>query len=168
MGCVMPISGIYRIQAFLGLIYVCAGSAKLLGADIMVEASRLTAPAVLLRTSWVAPGTLVIPYGTISAVELSLTEVMDKIVVDDWGQATVGPYGALRAHVDQGLLTRERVYAELGQIVAGNMPGREHADERILFWHRGLATTDVAVAHLVWRRAEAIGAGTLLTYREDS
>jgi ornithine cyclodeaminase len=110
----------------------------------------------------------VIPYGTISAVELSLTEVMDKIVVDDWGQATVGPYGALRAHVDQGLLTRERVYAELGQIVAGNMPGREHADERILFWHRGLATTDVAVAYLVWRRAEALGAGTLLTYRDDS
>jgi ornithine cyclodeaminase len=147
---------------------VATPEAALEGADIMVEASRLTAPAVLLRTSWVAPGTLVIPYGTISAVELSLTEVMDKIVVDDWGQATVGPYGALRAHVDQGLLTRERVYAELGQIVAGNMPGREHADERILFWHRGLATTDVAVAYLVWRRAEALGAGTLLTYRDDS
>jgi ornithine cyclodeaminase len=147
---------------------VATPEAALEGADIMVEASRLTAPTVLLRTSWVAPGTLVIPYGTISAVELSLTEVMDKIVVDDWGQATVGPYGALRAHVDQGLLTRERVYAELGQIVAGNMPGREHADERILFWHRGLATTDVAVAYLVWRRAEALGAGTLLTYRDDS
>ncbi|TMC99099.1 MAG: ornithine cyclodeaminase family protein [Chloroflexi bacterium] len=137
------------------------------GADIMVEASRLTAPAVLLRTSWVALGTLVIPYGTISAVELSLTDVMDKVVVDDWGQATVGPFGALRAHVDQGLLTRERIHAELGEIVAGKRPGRERADERILFWHRGLATTDVAVAHLVWRRAEAIGAGTVLTYRDE-
>jgi uncharacterized membrane protein YphA (DoxX/SURF4 family) len=34
----MPISGFYRVQAVLGLIYVCAGSAKLLGADVMVEA----------------------------------------------------------------------------------------------------------------------------------
>ena len=34
----MPITGLYRVQAFLGLIYLCAGSAKLLGADIMVEA----------------------------------------------------------------------------------------------------------------------------------
>jgi len=93
--------------------------------------------------------------------------VMDKVVVDDWGQATVGPFGALRAHVDQGLLTRERIHAELGEIVAGKRPGRERADERILFWHRGLATTDVAVAHLVWRRAEAIGAGTVLTYRDE-
>jgi len=87
--------------------------------------------------------------------------------VDDWGQATVGPFGALRAHVDNGLLTRERVHAELGQIVAGKRPGRERAEERILFWHRGLATTDVAVACLVWRRAEALGAGTLFTYREE-
>lgn len=142
--------------------------AALDGADIMVEASRLTVPTVLLRTAWVVPGTLVVPYGTISAVELSLTEVMDKIVVDDWGQATVGPFGALRAHVDTGLLTQDRVHAELGQIVAGHRPGRETPEERILFWHRGLATTDLAVAHLVWRRAEARGVGTVLTYREAS
>jgi len=144
---------------------VATPEAALVGADIMVEATRLTAPTVLLRTEWVAAGTLVVPYGTISAVELSLTAVMDKIVVDDWGQATVGPFGALRAHVDSGLLTRDRVHAELGEIVAGRRPGRETPDERILFWHRGLATTDLAVAHLVWQRAEARGVGTVLTYR---
>jgi ornithine cyclodeaminase len=141
-----------------------AGTA-LRGADIMVEASRLAEPAVLLRTEWVQPGTLVIPYGTISAVELSLTDVMDKIVVDDWGQATVGPFGALRPHVQAGLLTRDRVHAELGEIVAGHKPGRERSVERILFWHRGLATTDLAVAHLIWKRAEAENAGTMLDYR---
>ena len=45
----------------------------LVGADIMVEATRLTTPTVLLRTEWVTSGTLVIPYGTVSAVDLSLT-----------------------------------------------------------------------------------------------
>ena len=141
--------------------------AALKGADIMVEATRLTSPTVLLRTEWVTPGTLVVPYGTISAVELSLTAVMDKIVVDDWGQATVGPYGSLRAHVDSGLLTRERVHAELGEIVTGHRAGRETSEERILFWHRGLATTDLAVAHMIWRRAEALGVGTVLTYHDS-
>ena len=34
------------------------------------------------------------PYGTVSAVELSLTDIMDKIVVDDWGQ--VGPDRSVR------------------------------------------------------------------------
>jgi ornithine cyclodeaminase/alanine dehydrogenase-like protein (mu-crystallin family) len=148
------------------VLAVATPEEALMGADIMVEATRLVAPTVLLRTRWVSPGTLVIPYGTVSAVELSLTGVMDKIVVDDWGQATVGPFGALRAHVDTGLLTKDRVHAELGQIVAGLRPGRERPDERILFWHRGLATTDLAVAHLIWRRAEALGLGTVLTYRD--
>jgi ornithine cyclodeaminase len=144
---------------------VASAEEALVGADIMVEATRLVEPAPLLRTAWVRPGTLVVPYGTISAVELSLTAAMDKIVVDDWGQATAGPFGALRAHVDAGLLTRERVHAELGEVVAGLRPGRERADERILLWHRGLATTDVAVAHLLLRRAEAAGVGTVLRYR---
>ncbi|GAC1328279.1 MAG: ornithine cyclodeaminase family protein [Chloroflexota bacterium] len=137
----------------------------LTGADIMVEASRLTSPSPLLRTAWVTPGTFVVPYGTVSAVELSLVSVMDKIVVDDWGQATSGQFGALRRHVDEGLLNADNLYGELGQIVAGHLSGREDPQERILFWHRGLATTDVAVAHMVWKRAEALDAGSVLRYR---
>ena len=46
---VMPITAIYRVQAFLGLVYVCAGSAKLLGADIMVEAFDVTGLGQSLR-----------------------------------------------------------------------------------------------------------------------
>ncbi len=65
------------------------------------------------------------PYGTMSAVELSLTDVMDGIVVDDWEQAGAGPLGALRAHVESGRLTRDSLHAELGQIVCGARPGRQ-------------------------------------------
>ena len=54
--------------------------------DIVVEASRLPAPEPLLKTEWIKHGALVVPYGTMSAVELSLTDIMDKVVVDDWGQ----------------------------------------------------------------------------------
>ena len=135
------------------------------GADVLVEASRLTAPEPLLRTGWVRPGALVIPYGTVSAVELELTDVMDKIVVDDWGQAGVGPLGALRAHVDSGRLSEANLHAELGQIVAGARPGRERDDERILFWHRGLSITDVALGQAMLAKALAHGIGTTLPYR---
>ncbi len=142
---------------------VATAEETLVGADIMVEASRLMEPAPLVRTEWVTPGTFVVPYGTVSAVELSLTEVMDKIVVDDWGQAHAGKFGALRRHVDEGLLTKDTLHAELGDIVAGNVPGREQPDERTLFWHRGLATTDVALAYLILQRAEDAGLGTVLS-----
>jgi ornithine cyclodeaminase len=153
-----------RLSEDLGKAVTAVASSEeaLTGADIMVEATRLVEPAPLLRTAWVGPGTLVVPYGTVSAVELSLTGVMDKIVVDDWGQARAGRFGALRRHVDSGLLSEANLHAELGQIVAGRRPGREREDERILFWHRGLATTDLAVAHMIWRRAEAREVGTML------
>ena len=40
------------------------------GADIIVEASRLSQPTPLLKTEWVKQGAFVVPYGTMSAVEL--------------------------------------------------------------------------------------------------
>jgi alanine dehydrogenase len=52
-----------------------------------------------------------------------------------------------------------------GEIVAGKARGRERPEERVLFWHRGLATTDLAVAHLPLRRAAAADLGTELRYR---
>jgi ornithine cyclodeaminase len=134
-------------------------------ADILVEASRLEKPAPLLRTADVKPGALVIPYGTVSAVELDLLEVMDKVVVDDWRESRSGRFGALRAHVDSGRLSEQTLYAEIGEIVSGRKPGRENASERILFWHRGLSILDVALAGLILTRAEAADAGTMLRYR---
>jgi len=135
------------------------------GADIVVEATRLVAPEPLVHTDWIKRGALVVPYGTMSAVELSLTSIMDKIVVDDWGQCRRGPFGALRPHVDAGLLTEETLYGELAEIVVGRKAGRESGDETILFWHRGLATTDIAVGHALYERALERGVGTLLRYR---
>ncbi|MFD4838950.1 ornithine cyclodeaminase family protein [Achromobacter sp. NPDC058515] len=135
------------------------------GADIVVEASRLPAPTPLLKTQWIKPGALVMPYGTMSAVELSLTDIMSKVVVDDWGQCRKGlPYGALRAHVDSDRVTEENLHAELGQIVAGVKPGREREDETILFWHRGLSTTDIALGHAMLEKARKMGLGQTLKF----
>jgi len=135
------------------------------GADVVVEASRLPEPAPLLRTAWIQPGALVVPYGTMSAVELSLTDIMDGIVVDDWGQAGAGPLGALRAHVDSGRLTRESLHAEIGQIVCGARPGRASAAETWLFWHRGLSICDLAVALDMLDAAGEQGVVRILPYR---
>ena len=106
-----------------------------------------------------------VPYGTVSAVELDLLDVMDKVVVDDWREARSGRFGSLRRHVDTGRLSEDTLYAELGQVVTGQKPGRESPQERILLWHRGLSILDVAVAHLILRRAEAAEVGTMLRYR---
>lgn len=134
------------------------------GADIVVEASRLTEPQPLLKTSWIKPGALVIPYGTMSAVEIDLTDIMSKMVMDDWGQAHAGNLGALRAHVNSGKLTESTLHAELGEIVAGLKSGRENENETILFWHRGLSLSDIALGHSMLEKAKQLGVGQRLRF----
>tara|TARA_R110002110_G_scaffold3344_1_gene17046 strand:- start:912 stop:1916 length:1005 start_codon:yes stop_codon:yes gene_type:complete len=135
------------------------------GADILVEASRLPKPEPLFLTEWIKPGAFVVPYGTMSAVEFSLTDIMSKVVVDDWEQCKPGrPYGALRRHVDEGKVTAENLHAELGQIVAGLKPGRQSDDETNLFWHRGLSLSDIALGATMLEKAKTMGLGQTLRF----
>jgi alanine dehydrogenase len=134
------------------------------GADVVVEASRLEQPEPLLKTEWIKRGAFVVPYGTMSAIELSLTDVMDKMVVDDWGQCRQGQFGSLRRHVETGRLSEATLHAELCEIVVGRKPGRESDDETILFWHRGLSLSDIALGHAMLIKAGRMGIGTQLRY----
>src|SRR5215207_8559894 len=134
------------------------------GADIVVEASRLLEPAPMLKTAWIKPGALVVPYGTMSAVELSLTDIMAKLVVDDWGQCKGGQFGALRAHVNAGKLSEATLHAEMGEIVAGLKAGRENEGETILFWHRGLSLSDIALGAAMLEKAARLKIGHRLRY----
>jgi ornithine cyclodeaminase len=135
------------------------------GADIAVEATRLVEPASLVTPELLAPGSLLVPYGTVSALDPHLLEVVDKVVVDDWREAQAGEFGALRPHLRSGALTRETLHAEIGEVVTGRRPGREDDDERILFWHRGLSILDVAVGQLILERARQADLGTMVRFR---
>ncbi|WNJ94041.1 ornithine cyclodeaminase family protein [Bosea sp. 685] len=134
------------------------------GADIVVEASRLDQPEPMLKTQWIKKGAFVVPYGTMSAVEFSLTDIMSKLVVDDWGQCKGGKFGSLRAHVEAGKLSEATLHAEMGQIVAGLKPGRESEDETILFWHRGLSLSDIALGHAMLEKGKRLGIGQRLRF----
>jgi ornithine cyclodeaminase len=43
-------------------------------------------------------------------------------------------------------------------------PGRESDEETILFWHRGLATSDIALGSAMLEKATAMGLGVELPY----
>ncbi len=90
---------------------------------------------------------------------VELVQGADKIVVDDWAQCIHSDRVLARMH-RQGLLSREGIHAEFGEIVRGDLPGRESIDERIFFNPFGLAIEDLAVAQTVYERAKASGLGT--------
>lgn len=138
------------------------------GADILVEASRLPEPTPLFHRDWLRKGALVVPYGTMSSLPLDFIQGIDKFVMDDLGQMRAGPFGALRPHINAGLISEASFHAEIGEIAAGVKPGREHPDETILFWHRGLSTSDIALGAAMLDKARAMGIIQDLIYREDS
>jgi alanine dehydrogenase len=82
------------------------------------------------------------------------------VVVDVLEQcATIGD---LHHALDAGVMTRDGVHAELGEIVAGRKRGRATDDEIIVFDSTGTALQDVAAAALAYERALTSGQGTRL------
>jgi len=49
---------------------------------------------------------------------------------------------------------------ELQEVVAGELPGRQQADDIVVFKSNGIAAWDVAVGSLVLERAREQGVGT--------
>ena len=80
----------------------------------------------------------------------------DSVQQNDWRAAP---------HVDEGRLHEGNLHAELGQIVAGLKPGRERDDETILFWHRGLSTSDIALGCALLDKAKRVGRGQTLRFQ---
>ncbi|MEM2911690.1 MAG: alanine dehydrogenase [Candidatus Bathyarchaeia archaeon] len=83
-----------------------------------------------------------------------------KIVVDDWEQASHS--GEINVPLSRGIITRENVWAEIGEIVAGLKPGREKLDEITVFTSTGLAVQDAVTAKLVYEKALEKGIGRFI------
>jgi ornithine cyclodeaminase/alanine dehydrogenase-like protein (mu-crystallin family) len=89
-----------------------------------------------------------------------------RVVTDLTGQAAA--IGELHHVVAAGLMTTDGVFAELGQVLAGERPGRQSRDEMFLFDSTGTALQDAAAAALVYERACRSGRGTTLTLTRRS
>jgi ornithine cyclodeaminase len=129
-------------------------------ADIVVEATRLEAPEILIRDEWLQPNCLLVTYGWKMAVDPATVRSASKVVVDDWAQCCLG--GQLHSMIVSGELTRKTIHAEIGEVAGGAKSGREASDGRIVFWHRGFAISDIMLGAEILKSAESKNIGTSL------
>lgn len=176
---VLPISRVFavdadpaRARAFAaearadgGLLAEATGdlAAAVASSDVCVTCTPARQP--VLHRAWVRPGTFVAAVGADAPGKQELEPTLlaaGRLVVDALEQcAEIGELAhALRA----GVLTREQVAGDLGQVVAGLRPGRESRDEITVFDSTGTAILDVAVAALAYVRAVATGRGLLVDF----
>ena len=116
-----------------------------------------------LKTDFVAPGTFIAAVGADNPEKQELEPGLlcrSKIVVDLLEQcATIGE---LHHALNAGLVSREDVHAELGEVIAGVKPGRTSTDETIVFDSTGMALQDVVTAAAVYEKVMSQGAKSFI------
>ena len=119
------------------------------GADVVAVATSSQTP--VLSGAWLAPGTHI---NAVGAPRPTWRELDDealrkaKLYVEQREAAT-------RESGD--VIAAGKIFAEIGEVVAGTKPGRQSPDEITLYKSVGVAVQDVVSADLVYRKALQAG-----------
>jgi alanine dehydrogenase len=127
--------------------------------DVCVTCTPSRRPFVAAHD--VRPGTFIAAVGADSQGKQELEPALlasATLVVDVLDQCA--EIGELQHALAAGVLTRERVHAELADVVSGRRPGRTREDEVTVFDSTGTALQDVAAAMAVYEKARALSRGT--------
>lgn len=133
--------------------------------DVCVTCTPSTQP--FLREVFVAPGTFIAAVGADNSEKQELEPALlgrNKLVVDVLEQSAT--IGELHHALEAGVITRDDVYGELGEVIAGLKSGRTSRDEIIIFDSTGMALQDVVTAAAVYEKAVTEGAGTLINFAQ--
>lgn len=148
-------------SAKLGIPVEVADSAEaMLAADIICTATSSAEP--IFDGAQVRPGTHINGIGSHSpgARELDSTIVQRSLLVADAYDACLSEAGDIMIPIDEGVITKEHIHADLGEVVTGRKPGRTDDEQITLFKSNGLAIQDAATARLIYDRAVAGKVGT--------
>ena len=127
--------------------------------EVIVTATVADRP--WLPAAWLRPGSLLSNVSIMDAAKDVFLSA-DKVVVDDWEQCN-REGKVIHQLTTEGSFSRERLHAELGEVVIGARPGRESDDEVILLNSMGMAVIDVACAKAIYYRARQAKIGTWLS-----
>jgi ornithine cyclodeaminase len=131
-------------------------------ADCVITATVADEPIV--KAAWLKEGVFFAHVGSYQEEEEAVIQKADKVVVDLWEEVLHRRTPLLARMFEQGKIDASRIYADLGNIVEGRIPGRENNRERIFFSPLGLGSEDIALAARIFQRATASGLGTLLPF----
>ncbi len=139
-------------------VYPSVDSA-LFGAEVVCTTTAATEPIVEKR--WLARGAHVNAVGSCfpTTRELDTETVAHSSFFTDRRESCLNEAGDFILAAAEGAVGPEHIKAELGEVLAGMHPGREHEDEVTVFESLGIAVEDLASAELVVRRARERGVG---------
>jgi len=130
--------------------------------DILVTTTPVKQP--IIKSAWILEGTHINAIGADAKGKEELDPMIlknGKIVVDDMTQSSHS--GEINVPLSKGILEPKDIYAELGNIIEGKIPGRTNSNEITIFDSTGLAIQDIATGFLVYTKAVNNNVGTVLS-----
>jgi alanine dehydrogenase len=112
----------------------------------------------IIRKEWIKPGTHINAVGADAPGKQELDPSIIKesiVVVDDIKQASGS--GEINVSIQKGIYSVSEVYGTLAEVVAGKKKGRAHNNDVTVFDSTGIAVEDIAVAKLLFEKAQQRG-----------
>ena len=144
-----------------GIPVEAVSSAEDAARDASVICTVTSAREPVLQGAWIAPGTHVNAAGSSvkSTRELDTDAVVRARLFVDRRESTLNEAGDFLFPKNEGAIDDTHIVGEIGEILLGEVAGRESDDEITLFKSLGLAVEDLVSAHYVLERARAEGVG---------
>jgi ornithine cyclodeaminase len=134
-------------------------AAAVAGADVICTVTSAATP--ILHGEWLQPGQHVNLVGS----AIATTAEADSLVVKrsrffvDYRDAALAAAGELLEAIRSGVVTEAHLLGEIGDVVAGRLPGRETRDDITLYKSLGVTSQDLAAAQIVYAAALEQGVG---------
>lgn len=100
--------------------------------------------------------------------ELDNTTIERATYVPDLRDRAFQDAGSFLGAIEDGVITEDHIHAELGEVVAGTVPGREHRDDVTVFDSGGTGIETVAAAEMLYRKAEEKEIGSTIDFAPAS
>ncbi len=149
---------VMEMESLLGIEVIGVDSPRkaVIESDVVITSGPiLLHPTPAIQKDWLRPGCFASAVDFDSYWSGEALAQFDKLSTDDTRQ--------FQYYRSAGYFqTTPQPYADLGEIVAGLKPGRQHDDERTMAINLGLALDDMAIAPEIYRRALEKNIGTML------
>jgi len=134
------------------------------GADLIATVTNSKEPVV--HREWISAGVHlnVVGSSTPLAREVDTATIAESALFVDRRESTLNEAGDYLFAMREGAIGPEHIRAELGEVLAGQKPGRTSPEEITLFKSLGLAVEDLAAANHLYRKAKESNAGTWIEF----
>ncbi|MEO0102422.1 MAG: alanine dehydrogenase [candidate division WOR-3 bacterium] len=121
--------------------------------DILCTLTPVREP--IIRREWIKPGCHINAIGADAPGKEELDPkilLAAKIFIDDWEQALHS--GEVNVPFAKGIIKKEHIKGELGDLICGKIKGRENEQEITIFDSTGLGVQDLVTADYVYKKAK--------------